>query len=328
MRRRTFVTLLGGTAAAWPLLARAQQESRAWRIGLLDASSPEAGRLRLWDAFRQRMRELGYVEGDNVAFEPRWAEGSADRLRAAAAELVNLKVNVIATAGGAAVQAAKRATNTIPIVMATAPNPVSLGVVASLNRPGGNVTGVVTMSSDLAAKRMGLLREAVPRASRFAMIWDAGSEGARIVVHDTQSAAQAVGISLLLLSARGAEDLDGAFASMVRDQAAALVVSPSPSFFVERRRLADLAVKNRLAMVGNVREYAEAGGLMTYGPDYTENFRRAANYVDKIIKGDKPADLPIQQPTKFELVINLKTAKALGLTIPPSILAQADEVIE
>ena len=328
MRRRDFVTLFAGAAVAGPLTARAQQGSKVRRIGFLDYASPEAGRLRLWDAFRQRMQELGYVEGDSVVFEPRWAEGRADRLPALAAELVNLKVDVIVTATSPATQAAKRATNTIPIVMATGTDPVSQGFVVSLNRPNKNVTGVATIDADLGAKRLELLQEAVPQASRFAMIWDASSEGAKIEARNSQSAAQALGISLQSLVVRGAEEFDGAFEAMVRDHATALIVGASAIFFTERTRLADLAVKHGIPTIFAVRDYAEAGGLMAYGVNFSDRFRRAAEYVDKILKGAKPADLPIEQPSKFELVINLKTAKALGITIPQSLLARADEVIE
>jgi putative ABC transport system substrate-binding protein len=329
MRRREFITALGGTAV-WMFSARAQSASRIQRIGILDYAVREAGRLRLWEAFRQRMRELGYADGDTVVFEPRWAEGKVDRLSALAAELINLPVEVIVAASTPAAQAAKRATSTIPIVMTGAADPVGQGIVASLSRPGGNVTGLAIINSDLSAKQLGLLPEAVPQASRIAMIWDAGAgfEGARIAAQNAQSAAQALGISLQSLAVRGAEELDSAFASMVRDRAAALIVGGSAVFFAERTRLADLAAKRGLPAIFNERSYVAAGGFMSYGTDLAESFRRTADYVDKILKGAKPADLPLEQPTKFELVINLKTAKALGITIPPNLLVQAEEVIE
>jgi putative ABC transport system substrate-binding protein len=328
MRRREFIVGVGGAALASPLAARAQPTSKARRIGLFDSSSPEAGRLRLWDAFRQRMRELGYVEGDTVVFEPRWALGRVDRPLALAAELVDLKVDVIVTAALLATQAAKRATDTIPIVMAAVDDPVSLGLAASLNRPGGNVTGLATIDSDLIAKRLELLRQVVPQASRLAMIWEAGNKGSGTAARNAQSAAQALGISLQSLPVRGAEEFDGAFASMVRDRAAALVIGSSAILFAERSRLADLAAKHEIPTIANERSYAVAGCLMAYGNDFSDYFRRAGDYVDKILKGAKPGELPIERPTKFELVVNLKTAKALGVEIPPMLLASADEVIE
>lgn len=331
MRRREFITTLGGMAA-WMFSACAQSASRIPRIGLLDYTAREAGRLRLWDAFHQRMRELGYAEGYTVVFEPRWAEGKAegkaDRVKALAAELVNLPVEIIVTASTPAAQAAKGATSTIPIVMTGTTDPVAQGLVASLNRPGGNVTGLTLLTSDLSAKTLELLREAVPQASRIAMIWEGGNEGTRIVVRNAQSAAQALGISLQSLTVGGADEFDGAFASMVRDRTAAVIVGGSALFFAARTRLIDLAAKHRLPAIFNERSYVQAGGFMSYGSDFAEGFRRAADYVDKILKGAKPADLPIEQPTKLELVINLKTAKALGITIPPNLLVQAEEVIE
>jgi putative tryptophan/tyrosine transport system substrate-binding protein len=324
MRRRDVIAMLGSAAAAWPLGARAQQPSTIRRIGLLDYSV----RPRLWDAFRQRMRELGYVEGKTVAFESRCAEDKADRLPALAAGLVNLPVDVIVAASAPAIQAAKQATGTIPIVMAIVADPVGLGLVASLGRPAGNVTGFALLNSDLSGKRLELLRQAVPQASRFAQLWDADSPPARIDVQNTESAAQALSLPLQSIAVRSAEDFDGAFASMERERVTALIVGGSPLFFAARTRLADLAAKYGLPTLFNERSYAEAGGLLAYGSDFTVNFQRAADYADKILRGAKPADLPVEQPSKFELVINLKTARALGLTIPPTLLALADEVIE
>ena len=309
------------------IFARAQTSAKRWRVGLLDYSRPEPDRVRLWDAFRQRLRELGYAEGDNITFEPRWADGKVDRLAALAKELVQLKVDVLATGGTPAAQAAKGATNTIPIVMATG-NPVGLGLVASLSRPGGNVTGVATLTSELSAKQVELLREMIPHASRVAILVDANNPGSMLSEHETERGAQALGISLQVLSARAPQEFDSAFKSMLQPRVAALIIQGSAMFFGERTRLADLALKHGIPTVVTERAYAEAGCLMSYGTDFADNFRRAAEYVDKILKGAKPADLPIQQPTKFELVINLKTAKALGLTIPPSLLLRADEVIQ
>jgi putative ABC transport system substrate-binding protein len=327
MRRREFVALLG-VVAAWPLAARAQPMSKARRIGLFDSSSPEVGRLRLWDAFRQRMRELGYVEGGSIIFEPRWAEGRADSARVLAAELVDLKVDVIVTTAWIATQAAIRATDSVPIVIAAVDDPVGRGFAASLNRPGGNVTGLATIDSDLIIKRLELLREVVPQASRLAVIWEAGNEGAASAARNAQSAAEALGISLQSLSVRGADELDGAFAAMVNDRAAGLVVGASAILFAARAQLADLAAKHRIPTIANERSYAETGCLIAYGNDFSDSFRHVADYVDKILKGAKPGDLPIERPTKLELAVNLKAARALGLTLPPTLLARADEVIE
>ena len=324
--RRELIVLTGGTFA-WPLAALAQQPGTIRQIGLLDYAARDE-RVRLWDAFRQRMRELGYVEGKTVVFEPRSAEGNADRLAALAAELVNLPVELIVAASTPATGAAKQATDTIPIVMTSTADPVGQGFVASLSRPGGNVTGLASLNADLSGKRLALLRQAVPQASRFAQILDAEDAASKIYEQTTKSAAQALGLPLQSIAVRGAEEFDGAFASMVRERAAALIVGSSARFFAERGRLAGLAAKHGLPALFNERSYAEAGGLMAYGSDFAEAWRHAADYVDKILRGTKPADLPVEQPTKFELVINLKTAKALGLTIPPALLARADKVIE
>jgi putative tryptophan/tyrosine transport system substrate-binding protein len=328
MRRRDFINLLGCAASAWPFASRAQRSGKRWIIGLLDQSRPEAGRVRLWDAFRLRLRELGYVESDNITFEPRWADGRADRLPGLAAELVKLKVDVIAAASNPAAQAAKRATSTIPIVMATASEAVGAGIITSLSRPGGNVTGVVTLVSELAPKRLELLREMIPQLSRVATLVDAGNSASTLSERETELAAQALGISLQVLSVRGPEEFDSVFELMLRPRVAALIIQPSALFFGERSRLASLAKKHGIPTMDEEKAYTEAGGLISYGPDFADNFRRAAEYVDKILKGAKPAGLPVQQPTKFELVVNLKTAKALGIIIPQSLLLRADEVIQ
>ena len=310
-----------------PLATEAQQAGKVWRIGLLEYSTPDAAREALWNAFRQRMRELGYVEGPNVTFEPRWAHDDADRLSKLAAELVGLKVDVIVTAATVSALAAKRATATIPIVMATGADPVAAGLVASLGQPGGNVTGMSTINSELAGKRLELLRVIAPRASRIAILWDDTGSGFRFAVDATEAAAKRAGITVHSVPVRSPADIEPAFAAMVRGRAGALSIVPSPMFFSNRKRLADLAMKHRLPTTVGLREYVEAGGLVGYGADNSDLFRRAATFVDKILKGAKPADLPVEQPTKFELVINLKTAKALGLTIPQSLLLRADEII-
>jgi putative ABC transport system substrate-binding protein len=328
MDRRTFLgTLTGGLLSA-PLAAEGQPAGKVWRIGLLDYSASDPARQEWWNAFHQQMRQLGYVEGQNVRFEPRWAQGDHGRLQTLAAELVGLNMDLIVTGGQAAVAAVKRATSTIPIVMATGSDPVALGIVTSLRQPGGNITGITSINSELAAKRLDLLRTIAPRASRIAMLWDGTDAGSRLGVRQSEAAAKTAGVSIHSVPVGNAAGLEAVFASVVRDGAKALIIVSTARLFSDRRRLCELAVKHRLPTVVGLREYAEAGALASYGTDYPDLFRRAATYVDKILKGAKPGDLPILQPTKFELVINLKTAKALGLTIPPSLLQRADQVIE
>jgi putative ABC transport system substrate-binding protein len=322
------MAMMAGGLLAAPLAAEAQQAGRVYRIGLLDYSAPDPARQAWWIVFRQRMRELGYVEGQNVTFEPRWAQGEDDRLPKLAAELVGLKVDLIVTGGSNAAIAVKRATSTIPIVMASGSDPVAVGLVASLQQPGGNVTGMTSINSELAAKRLELLRIVTPRASGIAILWDERNPASRLAVHETEAAAKTAGLTIHSVPARSPAGLEAAFATVVRDRAGALITVASPLLFSHRKRLAELAVKHRLPTLGGSREYVEAGGLASYGTDYPDLFRRAATFVDKILKGAKPGDLPVEQPTKFELVINLKTAKALGLTIPQSLLGRADEVIQ
>jgi len=311
-----------------PLAVGGQQAGKVYRIGLLDYSAPDPARQAWWNAFRQQMRDLGYVEGQNVTFEPRWAQGDDERLPKLAAELVGLKVDLIVTGGQNAALAAKRATATIPIVTATGTDPVALGLAASLRQPGGNVTGVTSISSELAGKRLELLRIVAPRASPIAILWDERNPASRLSVNGTEVAAKPAGLTIHSVPVHSPAEIEAAFATLVRNRAGALIIVPSPAIFSHRKRLFELAMKHRLPTVVGSREYVEAGGLASYGPDYPDQFRHAAVYVDKILKGAKPGDLPIEQPTKFELVINLKTAKALGLTIPPSLLARADEVIQ
>jgi putative tryptophan/tyrosine transport system substrate-binding protein len=328
-RRRFLLTSLAGAVAA-PLAAEAQQAAKVARIGYL--STNLAANPHIQEAFRQGLRDLGYVEGRNVVIEYRDAEGKPERLPALAAELVALKVDVIvAAAGNHIALAAKQATRTLPIVFAAASDPVAFGLVTSLARPGGNVTGTSVLSPELVGKRLELLTQAVPGVSRVAVLWLPGALGERTdkdMLKEADVAARALGVQLQFVEARGPADLDRAFSDMTRARAGALTVLPSNMFLREHRRLVDLAAKHRLPAVYTVKEYVHAGGLMAYGPNLADVVRRAATYVDRILKGAKPGDLPVEQPTKFDLVINLKTARALGLTIPPSVLARADEVIE
>ena len=302
------------------------QPTKVPRIGLLE-SGALAGRTPLWDAFRQAMRELGYVEGQTVAFEARGADGRSDRLPALATELIRLKVDVIVTGGAAAALAAKRATSTVPIVMASG-NPLEMGLVTSLARPGGNLTGIQTLSVALSAKRLEMARDVVTGTTRVAILGDSGSPASVSGVAETQAAAQSLGVRLHAVSVQTPGELDGALSAIARTNPSVLIVTPSPMFFGERQRLAQLALKNRLATVFGSPEYAEAGGLIAYGADLADGFRQAPIFVDKILKGARPGDLPIAQATKIKLVLNLKTAKALGLTIPTPVLARADELIE
>ncbi len=312
-----------------PLAAEAQQATKVWRIGLLDYGSPDAARLAWWKPFQDHLRELGYVEGQNVVYQPRWGNGQLSRLPGLAAELVAAKVDILVTAGHPASLAAKQATSSLPIVTATGPDPVELGLAASLARPGGNVTGMTSISSELAAKRVGLFKELIPHVSRMAALWDRDARGSELNVRDTENAARSLGIALHSVPVRpDPSSYQTAFAALKRNGAAAVIVVQSSALFANYRRIADLALTHRLPSMGGSKEYAEAGGLISYGADYPDLFRRAAVYVDKILKGANPADLPIEQPTKFELVINMKTAKALGLTIPQSVLVRADEIIQ
>ena len=328
MDRRAFIGSLAGSLLAAPLAAEAQQAGKVARIGLLDHSAPDPSRLGWWQGFKGRLRELGYVEGQNVVFEPRWAQEDAGRLPDLAADLVRLNVHVIVTAGSAAAPAASRATTTIPIVQASGADLVAVGVAASLARPGGNVTGVTSQTSELGGKRLELIRELIPRVSRVAVVWDLDNPGSAIGLRDTEGPAKALGVTLRATGLRVPHDFEGAFSAIAKERVAAVIVLPSAGLFAERRRIAELAVARRLPTVVGSREYTEAGGLLSYGTDFPDLFRRAATYVDKILKGAKAGDLPVEQPTKFELVINLKTAKALGLTIPSSLLQRADQVIE
>jgi ABC-type uncharacterized transport system substrate-binding protein len=326
MDRRAF---LAGSAAllAAPLAAEAQQAGSR-RIGYLETSSPTPARLQLLEAFRQGLRELGYLEGKDIVFESRFGEGKPDQIQRFAAELVGLKVDILVTSGTPASQAAKQATRAIPIVMTQLADPVGSGLVASLGHPGGNVTGLTTQDADLGGKRLELLLQVVPRISRLAQLVDETSPGTVLIGKGTKAAAASLGVPLQSLGVRDPVELDRAFAAMKKERAGALIVESSSMLFAWRERLAELALKNRLPTMFAQREYAAAGGLMAYSADFWDLYRRAATFVDKILKGAKPADLPIEQPTKWVFVVNLKTAKTLGLTIPPSLLQRADQVIE
>ncbi len=306
--------------------ARAQQPKKVSRIGYLSSDSPSTIAERI-EAFRQGLRELGYVEGKNIVIEWRFAEGKADRLPGLAAELVSLKVDVIVTSGPAATRAAKQATVTIPIVTAQDSDPVGNGLVASLARPGGNITGLSTLAPEISGKRLELVKEIVPRLSRVAILGSSTTPGNPQALRETELAARALGIQLQYLEVRGAKDIEPAFRAASKGRADAVLFLQSPVFVNERTQLAELAVKSRLPAIYDRREFVDDGGLMCYRTNFVELSRRAATYVDKILKGAKPADLPIEQPTKVELIINLKAAKQIGLTIPPNVLVRADKVI-
>jgi putative ABC transport system substrate-binding protein len=326
-RRDTVLALLALGAA--PLAAEAQQAAKVARIGYLSAD--RAANPHLQEAFGQGLREFGYIEGRNLVIEYRDAEGKLERFPALAAELVALKVDVIVASGTLAALAAKQATRTLPIVFSPAADPVASGLVTSLARPGGNVTGLSLLYSELVGKWLEQLKQAIPGVSRVAVLWQPGAFGERTekeMLKGAEVAARELGVQLQFVEARDPENFDRAFSEMTRARADALTVLSSNMFVSQRKRLVDLAAKNQLPAVYNVREYVDAGGLMAYGPNLADLYRRAATYVDKILKGAKPGDLPVEQPTKFELIINLKTAKTLGLTIPQSVLGRADEVIQ
>jgi putative ABC transport system substrate-binding protein len=325
MRRRDLITLLGGAAAAWPLAARAQQPGKLPIIGYLGGATP-ANSPTWTAAFVQRLRELGWIEGRTVAIEYRWAEGRRERDPEIAAELVRLKVDVIATSVTTA-YAAKQATSTIPIVITVAHDPVGTGLVASLARPGGNVTGLSAQQADTAGKRLELLREAVPGFRRLAILVNVGDPGAMLDRREVEIAARAVGVEVVTSEIRRAEDIAPAFDAF-KGRVDALYVADEQLVNVNRIRINTLAVGARLPTIHGFREWVEAGGLMSYGPNFPDLYRRAAELVDKILRGAKPADIPVEQPSKFDLVVNLTTAKAIGLTIPESFLLRADELIE
>jgi putative tryptophan/tyrosine transport system substrate-binding protein len=321
MTRRTIgLLVILAVGLMMPLAADAQQAKKVPRIGIMEYSAS-------WEPFLQGLRDLGYTEGQTIAIEYRHAEGKSDRLAEVASQLVRLQVDVIMTWGTPATLAAKQATQTIPIVMLGVAEPLSTGLVASLARPGENITGMTTVAAELSAKRLQLLLEVVPKISRVAFLWNPANPGSTAQFENVQAAAQVLGVALLSVEVRSPDEFEGAFATIMRERADAFMLTAEPMHQLHAGWIIGFAAKSRLPAMYAVKENVVAGGLMSYGTSLPDSFRRAAYYVDRILKGAKPADLPIEQPTKFQLVINLKTAQALGLTIPPTLLFQADEVI-
>jgi putative ABC transport system substrate-binding protein len=326
IRRRDFIQVIAGSVAAWPLGARAQQPGKLPTIGLLGSSTPSA--MGQWvAAFVQRLRDLGWIEGRTVAIEYRWAEGRSERAAEIAAEFVRLNVDVIVTYASVAVLAAKQATSVIPIVFAAATDAVRAGLVASLARPGGNVTGLSLLQTDAAGKRLELLREFVPGLRHLAILANVSAPGSLLEMREVQAAARTIGLEATTLEIQRAQDIVPRFDTL-NDRAEALYVCTDPLIISNRARIHTLTIGARLPTIYNSREYVETGGLMSYGPNWVDRWKRTAEIVDKILRGTKPADIPVEQPTKFDLVINLTTAKLLGLAVPPSLLAISDEVIE
>ena len=325
MRRRDFIKVIAGSAVAWPVAVRAQQPGRVYRIGFITAGVPIPALRR---AFYDALRMLGWIENKNFVIEERYSENRLDRLPALVEELVRLNVDVIVAAGTLAPLAAKKATATIPIVMTSAGDPLGAGLVASLALPGGNVTGLSLMAPDLGGKRLELLKEIIPVLASVAIIWNAANPYPALVFNETGAAARKLKIEIQSLEVRTPDDINGALEAAVQKNANALITVEDPLTVDHRKQIADFAAQNRLPAIYGVREFVDAGGFVSYGAHVADLYRRAAIYVDKILKGAKPSDLPVEQPTKFELVINLNAAKVLGLTVPPSLLARADEVIE
>ena len=326
--RRKFLAGTGALLLAAPLAVEAQQAGKVYRVGILGEKASDPWEARLWQAFRLGLRELGWIEGGNILIESRWAEGNSARLPQLAADLVRLKVDLIVTRGSTYVQGARKATSSIPIVFTMHADPVETGHVASLARPGGNITGLAILMTETNVKGLEMLISALPKAKRIAGLWNPGTPSHTPGLKAVEESARTLRVQLQPVVARTAAELEGAFSAMARAQVQGVVVLGGPPYIAERLRMAELAIKYRLPTMFALKNHVEAGGLMSYGPDYSDLLRRSAIYVDKILKGAKPGDLPVEQPTKFEFVINFKTAKALGLTIPPSLLQRADEVIQ
>jgi putative ABC transport system substrate-binding protein len=326
MNRREFITLLGGSAAAWPLAAGGQQVGKVYRVGFLwDGPTVFTDAI---EAFRRSLRDLGYVEGVNIVIEYRWADGKPDRMRELAEELVHLNVDVILAPSSIYTGAAKRATATIPIVFFSHADPLGTGHVASLARPGGNATGLSLMQTETGVKGLELFKEAVPGLSRVAVMFDPATPSHGPGLKAVEAAGPALSLNIQAVPVRSAAEYDGAFAAMVRERADGVLVLSTPLFIAGAKPLAELAIRQKLPSLFGPKHHVQAGGLMSYSPDRADLWRRGAIFVDKILKGARPADLPVQQPTKFELAINLKTARAIGVTVPPSFILRADEVIE
>jgi putative ABC transport system substrate-binding protein len=321
MRRRKFITLLSGAAVAWPLSARAQRPAKLVRVGIIDDAP-------IWDHFRQGLREAGYIEGQNLAIEYRSADGQPDRLAAAAQDLVGIPVDVIAVSGTAATCAAQQATTTIPIVMIAIGDPIRAGLVFSLARPGGNTTGNTILGTQMSAKRLQILKELIPQLSRVAILWNSNNGSHQAYLDEWRAQAPQLGLHLIFVDVHSPNQFESAFAAMMQERPDALSLTFDPVHMSHVGWIVDFAAKQRLPTMYTARDNVAAGGLISYGPSISDLYRRAASYVHKILEGTKPAELPVEQPVKFELVINLKTANALGLTVPPTLLAGADEVIE
>jgi len=330
MRLIGLAVILSVSLILAPLAAEGQQAGKVPRVGVLLSNSQSSSSTNV-EAFRQGLRERGYVEGQNIVIEYRYGDGQLDRLPQLATELVALKVDLIVTSGTPPTRAAQQATRTIPIVMTLVGDPIAAGFIASLAKPGGNITGLTQITGELGGKRLELLKEAFPRLSRVAVLFDPGSAAQEGIgtLRDTRMVAEALGVKLLSLELRGpTPDLEGAFRTATSERVGALLVAPGPATELHRKRVVDLGAKSRLPAMYGSSEFVDLGGLMSYGPNQADLFRRAATHVDKLLKGAKPADLPVEQPTKFDLVINLKTARALGLTIAPTVLMRADQVLE
>lgn len=323
MRRRDLVTLLGGAAVGWPLAARAQQTKKIPRIGVLWPNPPAT-----FESMRQGLRDFGYVEGQNINFELRWAEGKLDKLPELAAELVSLQVDVIVTLAPPATLAAKWATQSIPIVFVAMGDPLASGIVASLTRPGANLTGTTRMISEMSAKHVQLLKEAVPSLAKLAVLWNPANSSHQPALQAVHAVAQSLSLQVQPLEVRSPTELDSTFAAIMAERADGILFIADPIFFIHLNRMVDLVAAHRLAAICNFIEFPKLGGFMGYAPSLPDEFRHAAGHIDKILKGANPADLPVQQPTTFQLVINLRTAKALGLNVPGTLIARADEVIE